>query len=42
VKLSNFKELYLSQFLADLDDPFDQLIRINYVILFPLLGNGAS
>jgi len=40
VKLSTFKELYLSQFLSDLDDPFDQLIRITYVILSPLLGNG--
>ena len=41
MKLSNFKELNLSQFLSDLDDPFDQLIRITYVDLAPLLGNGA-
>ena len=41
MKLSNFKELYLSQFLSDLDDSFDQLIRITYVILSTLLGNGA-
>jgi len=41
VKLSNFKELYLSQFLSDLDDLFDLLIRITYVTLSPLLGNGA-
>ena len=41
MKLSNFKELYLSQFLSDLDDSFDQLIRITYVTLSPLLGNGA-
>jgi len=40
-RLSNFKELYVSQFLSDLDDPFDRLIRITYVILSPLLGNGA-
>jgi len=38
--MSNFKELYLSQFLSELDDFFDQLIRITYVILSPLLGNG--
>jgi len=41
VKLSNFKEHYLSQFLSDLDDLFNQLIRITYVILSPLLGNWA-
>jgi len=41
VKLSNFKELYLSQFLSDLDDFSDPLIRITYVILSPLLVNGA-
>ena len=41
MKLSNFQELYLSQFLSDLDDSFDQLIRITYVILSPLLGNGG-
>jgi len=42
VKLSNFKELYLGQFLSDLDNPCAQLIRITYVILSPLLGNGAQ
>jgi len=41
VKLSNFNELYLSQFLSDLYDSFDQLIRITYVILSPLIGNWA-
>ena len=41
MKLSNFKELYLSQFFSDLDDFFDQLIRITYVTLSALLGNGA-
>ena len=41
MKLSNFKELNLSQFLSDLDDFFNQLIRITYVILSRLLGNGA-
>ena len=40
MKLSNFKELYLSQFLSDLDDSFDQLIRITYVTLSLVLGNG--
>ena len=42
MKLSNFKELCLSQFLSDLDDLLDQLIRITSVILSPLLGNGAA
>jgi len=41
VKLSNFKELYLGQVLSDLDGFFDQLLRITYVILSPVLGNGA-
>ena len=39
--MSNFKDLYLSQFLSELDDLFDQLIRVTYVILSPLHGTGV-